>query len=255
MLKRLVFFLIITVFITSTSVVIFTYKKGIKDYLQMRGVIKQANTILNTVTSTSGNNDQVLISVIKIPANSKTIIEYDKNGKTISDWAGTGNGVVINGGYFNEDYTPSGFLVVNKKRIGNKSFDQDKSGLIQIEDGKITIRDLKKSPIREKEEFEFALQSYPFLIKDSKPALESDSGKRARRSALGINERGNVYLFVVDFPYLSLYEFMNEIIKTGIKFSDVLNLDGGPSTGIYVNTETENLFINSYTKIPSIIRF
>jgi len=257
MLKRFIYFLVTATFIASIALLCYVNKYQIFSFFDAQKILKPAEQIQNflatsTVSDTTNTN---LIGVIKIPSSTAVIIEYDQTGKTISEWAGTGNDVVINGGYFNEDYSPSGFLVVNKKRIGDKIFDQDKSGLIEIKNGKINIRDLNEMPIQENEEFEFALQSYPFLIKNYQPALESDSGKKARRSALGIDENGDVYLFVADFPYLSLYEFMNEIIKTGIKFSNVINLDGGPSTGIYVNTDAEQFFIDSYTKVPSIIRF
>lgn len=199
---------------------------------------------------------QFNLTIIKIPTVSSTVtIEYSKDAKRIGEWKTTGREAVINGGYFESDYTPSGFLVVSGKRVGDRTFDQDKSGLIQIKNGTISIRDLKKQPIQNNEKFDYALQSYPFLIKNSEPAIERDGDKYAARSALGLDKNGNVYMVTTNLIQPTLYQFMREIILTGIPFTNVLNLDGGPSSGLYDNWDggVEHLYDNQ-TPVPSIIR-
>ena len=197
------------------------------------------------------------ITVIKLEPSSYTAqIEYDPYGKHISQWKNTKTPeIVINGGYFEKDYSPSGFLVVAGKRIEAKLFDQDTTGLLTITAGKVSIRDLRRNSIKQDEQFAFALQSYPFLIKDSQPTLTIDSRKRAQRTAVGVDAEKNVYIITLYSTELSLYEFMKELIATGIPFTDVLNLDGGPSTGIFANWNKNNFLNDSSTKVSSIIRF
>ncbi len=182
-------------------------------------------------------------------------IEYDPQGKFISEWKNDGQGIVINGAYFDTDYTPSGLLIINKNRIGKRMFDQNKTGLIAVTNNLTSIRDLAVSPVKNNESLDFALQSYPFLIKNSQAALATDSGKKARRTALGIDAENNLYIISVTSYQPTLYEFMNQIIATKIPFTFVLNLDGGPSSGIYANWGKTQLQIDSFTKVSSVVRF
>ncbi len=175
--------------------------------------------------------------------------------KLVSEWADSGGGLVINGAYFNEDYTPSGLLIIDKKRIGTRKFDYDKSAALVIKDGDVSIVNLKKEPRTRLESFDYVLQSFPLLIDEGNNTIGVDSQKKARRSAIGIDAVGNVYVIVSDSGDLSLYEFAEEIVKTGISFAKVLNLDGGPSTGVYSNWNKERVAIDSYTKVSSVVRF
>ncbi len=182
-------------------------------------------------------------------------VEYSAEPQPVSAWQTGGDEVIINGGYFNPDFTPSGYLVAQGKRIGKLLFDQDKSGLIGIRNGTFFIRDLHINPLMSGETFDGAVQSYPFLIRNSKPDLSRDTNKIARRTALGIDADGNVYIIALTSTELSLYQFMREIEKTGIPFIHVLNLDGGPSTGIMAVWGSSAVHADSFVRVPSIIRF
>ena len=172
--------------------------------------------------------------------------------KRISDWAKELDAeIVINGAYFDKDFTPSGYLKINNERIGELLFDQNKSGLIQIDNGEFTIRDLAENPLQTGEELDFGLQSFPFLIENGKAVIKEDSGKTARRTALGTDKDGLVYIISADLVHISLYELMNKLIETNIDFTYVLNLDGGPSSGISIYNELKD----SVTKVPSVILF
>ncbi len=195
-------------------------------------------------------------TIIKLEHESFAVqIEYDPQGKFISEWKNGGQEIVINGAYFDTDYTPSGLLIINKKRIGKRMFGQNKTGLIAVTNNLTSIRDLAVSPVKDNESLDFALQSYPFLIKNSLPALSSDSGKKARRTALGVDMEKNVYIITATSYQPTLYEFMNQIVATKIPFTFVLNLDGGPSTGLFANWGETQLQMDSFTKVSSVIRF
>lgn len=177
-----------------------------------------------------------------------------RNAQLISEWGGGKSGIFINGAYFNEDFSPSGFLVIDGKKISERIFDQNKSGLLIAADSFVQLRDLSLNPIRE-ENFDNALQSYPFLIKNYQPAVNTNSGLKSRRTAIGIDEKGNIYLFISSFYYLSLYEFMEEIMAMNFEVRDVLNLDGGTSSGLMTRFEKYDFMIDSLTKVPMILEF
>lgn len=219
------------------------------------GSISQAPDISGPISTIGKIASKEEMIVVKLkPDEYSAYIEYDPAANYISRWQSNSEEIIINGGYFNEDYSPSGFLVKNGVRVGSKMFDQDKSGLIVITDGVISIRDLGVRPIEKNETFEFALQSYPFLIKNSKPALTEDSGKTAKRTIVGVDVDGNTYIVVL-LTEVSLYEAMNKLTGLKIPFTQAINLDGGPSTGIYKNWNGENFWHEGYNKVPSIIRF
>jgi exopolysaccharide biosynthesis protein len=175
----------------------------------------------------------------------------------VSDWLYDNDAaeIVINGAYFHEDFTPSGYLKINSERIGERLFDQNLSGLVQMEGGKFSIRDLSVTPLSEGEQIENGMQSYPYLIKNSKPAVTEDTEKTARRTAIGLDNEGNIYIIISDISHTSLFEFMNNLINTGIPFTDVLNLDGGTSTGIAVSYGSFREVKDSLVKVPSVIVF
>lgn len=200
--------------------------------------------------------------VIKIfrlnPDDFKITMQYSQaNPKYISEWKESNSDadIIINGAYFHEDYTPSGYLKIDYNRIGERIFDQDLSGLLVIENNKLSIRDLSKEPLETGEKIEFALQSYPFLIKNSVRGFVEDSGKTAYRTAIGIDKEGFMYIIIVDNHRITLYELMVELIETDIDFVHVLNLDGGTSTGILLKRGSYEEMHDSLVKVPNVILF
>lgn len=207
-------------------------------------------------SSSIAEETQPVLNIIKLaPQSFQARAEYSAQAKTVAEWHGVSDEIIINGGYFNEDYSPSGYVVVNSQRIGRSMFDQDKSGMVALQNNTLVIRDLKTDPLKSHEQFEFAIQSYPFLINDGQGVIKTVSEKRARRTAVGIDGDQNLYIITVTEKELSLYEFMEELIKTKIPFVRVLNLDGGPSAGLYMRWNNEEKIQNSYFPVPDIIRF
>jgi len=174
----------------------------------------------------------------------------------LSGWADKlDSEIVINGGYFHEDYTPSGYLKIDFQRIGERLFDQQRSGLLLIENNEVSIRDLAKDSLETGEKLEYGLQSYPFFIKDSVRAITKDSGKTGRRTAVGIDHDGYFYIIIVDDFHITLYELMEALIGTDIDFKYVLNLDGGPSSGIIVRGNRINVERDSIVRVPNVVVF
>lgn len=172
----------------------------------------------------------------------------------VSGWAADQpDAYVINGAYFDENYQTSGFFVTNGTRVGKRMFDQDKSGLVVIDNGVLSLRDLAKQPFQENEKHDFALQSYPFLMREGHVAISTNSGKQARRSAIGVDAQGAVYLIFCPDPRTTLHAFAQRIADTNIPFTHVLNLDGGPSAGLVLHTKKESRTFDSLTPVSSVV--
>jgi exopolysaccharide biosynthesis protein len=157
----------------------------------------------------------------------------------------------INGGYFMDDGMPSGFLSIDGRRVGNGSFDADKSAMIDFED-RVRIISATATEI-DASVFKTALQTYPWLVKNGVSAVREESGKRARRSFIGIDKSGAVWLGVVADAEISLFELSRRLPAIGIDWSDVVNLDGGPSTGIFVGSETDRVMHETFGGVPNVV--
>lgn len=172
--------------------------------------------------------------------------------KTISEWqqAHPAAKLIINGVYFLEDYTPAGLLIINHERVGQRRFDDDKSGMIDLSPSPRIIN-TQREPLDPKL-LDQVGQSYPFLITNGEEAIKTDSGLFARRTIMGTDQQGNIYLGILSEP-MTLFTFMKRLTSLDIFWKEVLNLDGGPSSGIVTNFAQDQTFISNYTRVPNVI--
>ncbi len=206
-----------------------------------------------------GENSGEMV-VVKLKKNSfkARLMENVSSPRYLNQWAKEcENCLVVNGGYFMENYKSAGFLQVDGVRENPEGmYDQHLSGMIILDEGEISLRDLKVEPIVVGlNGLDNALQSYPFLLKNGGGAIREDSGKLGRRTALGKDVDGHTYLVLVDQSHLSLYRFMEELLKTGIDFEHVINLDGGPSSGMIANVAEKTSGFHNYSAVPNVIIF
>lgn len=175
--------------------------------------------------------------------------------KHLSVWgaeATTGTTLLVNGVYFHEDYLPSGFVRRQGERIGTRLFDQDKSGAIVFHP--LRLVDTKTVPLKLDVQKDVA-QSYPFLMRNGVSAVAEESGKMARRTFLGTDREGMTYVGVVPYAPITLYQLGRFLEDLPISWAHVLNLDGGPSTGLWMRSGRESELLDSYVPVPNILRF
>lgn len=157
----------------------------------------------------------------------------------------------INGVYFMEDLTPSGLFVSKDSKQLQRLFDADKSALIKLND-KMDILDTTSSGVRVAD-VQAGAQTYPILIKEGKEMLMRDTGKEARRSWVGTDREGRVWLGVLFDGEISLYGLMKRLMEMGINWDMVVNLDGGPSTGIFVKSEEGDVLKETLGGVPNVL--
>lgn len=179
-------------------------------------------------------------------------IEMAANPERVKSWATNQSGqLFINGFYFLADNTPAGLLMTDGQVVGKLSFDYDKSGIIQLAPD-FTILDTGLESF-DRDGLTEAGQSYPFLLKHGEHAIKEDSRLSARRTFMGNDEQGMAYVGVVWRDDVSLYELATILQEIEISWDDVLNLDGGPSTGLVAEMDGFSEILDSAAPVPQII--
>lgn len=175
------------------------------------------------------------------PENAKTIREIHEQTNSI---------LTFNGGFFTEDFKPTGLLISNSQILRDKSYADLLDGILTIEKngntGFFSHQDLKSDPQITPQKYDFAIQNGPVLINQyGQIEITKDTGKKASRTAIGIDKEGNIILIILKQSLLntdntvSLYIFAH-LLKEIAPIKDlglhsVLNLDGGPSTGLFID--------------------
>lgn len=147
--------------------------------------------------------------------------------------------LMINGGFFDTSVGPVGLLIREGQTVQPISEQASLSGLVCISsDGKLVLKHREDDvgpDVRE------AIQAGPFLIDPGgEPGIHTEDLKLAQRSAIGISAAGEVVLLTAS--ECTLYQFAT-ILRTRAKqlgvqrFDRVLNLDGGPSSGLFIEGE------------------
>ncbi|MEO8581957.1 MAG: phosphodiester glycosidase family protein [Patescibacteria group bacterium] len=201
------------------------------------------------------NGQSYQIQVIRLDPNQGTLsLQYDQRGKTVSQWAkGTDHLVVSNAGFFKEKNEPVGLLYVNGERLDSHRVKPADSGLLVIHENGIEILNLANAPIPA--ELQNAVQTYPVLIDQGKLIANKNMTKQDRRTAIGTDRDRRIYLFTAGYQHLGLYDFAKVISESGLQLTEVLNLDGGGSTGVAVDAGTFQKIIESETAVPTVLVF
>lgn len=166
---------------------------------------------------------------------------------SVRDWlaADAKDTLMVNGVYFDEKDMPIGYTVVDGNRIGK--------GLLT---GKTTTM-VGLSPRVdfgvERGDVKDGFQTYPVLIKHGKAGVASDSKQYARRTFIGTDATGNLYVGVIPDSSVSLYELSRVLDDMDIAWDMVVNLDGGPSTGLSSRFASHEEYFDSMTLIPNVL--
>jgi hypothetical protein len=159
--------------------------------------------------------------------------------------------LIANGVYFTPAFESAGFLSIAGKRQGSGLFDLKRSGILSLSP-EPRIIDTALEPV-DLNSLADAGQSYPFLIRDGVSVVSSTSTMAARRTFIGTDQTQNVYVGVISEDIVTLANISKLLARIGIPWQDVLNLDGGPSTGIAVWGATGSKLINSDTAVPIVV--
>jgi Phosphodiester glycosidase len=145
---------------------------------------------------------------------------------------------VVNGGYFEADFKPSTWLKNGGVELAKKS-DTSKGGVLALGDGAPYVGSFAGLSFEPK----LAVQSFPLIVEaEGKPGIYRDDGRRAARTVACLVDKALHFIVITaprgDGP--TLFEsaaILAEPWPRGFGCSVALNLDGGPSTGVWFSPE------------------
>jgi uncharacterized protein YigE (DUF2233 family) len=184
-------------------------------------------------------------------------VHYDPTAPLpVSAWAERLQSLlVINGGYFTPENETIGLLISDGRTWGASY--GDFAGMFAVTaDGQVSVRWLQDRPYDPNELLQQALQSFPVLVKPGGvmgfPA-DADDGRPARRTVVAQDRDGRILFIVAPHGYLSLHELAQFLADSDLDLDIALNLDGGTSTGLWLQSSAKSLEIASLVPVPSVI--
>ena len=134
---------------------------------------------------------------------------------------------LVNGGYFEQDFSPVGFVRIDGRTL-HKRRSLRLSGFVAI-DRRGTLRLLTKKD--NVSGYRTVIQSGPHLINPGGSiGIKSDTGQTARRTVIGVTRDQTIVLAVTE-P-ISLSDLARAMLAELPSLDRLLNLDGGPSTAL-----------------------
>ncbi len=173
----------------------------------------------------------------------------------ISLWHVKAGGLlVVNAGYFTEEYYATGVIITHGYARGASY--GDFAGMLAVRsDGESSVRWLRERPYDPAEPLEFAVQCFPVLVKPGGvmgfPA-DADDGRAARRTVVAQDRRGRLLFLVAPRGYFSLHELAVWLTVSDLDVDIALNLDGGTSTGMWI-AGAPAAQIDSSREVPAVI--
>lgn len=169
----------------------------------------------------------------------------------------TNAALVINGGYFDENGKPLGFLVsdgaaINKRVATNWIY----SGLFYVKGDKPFL--VHREDFQEGIGVEQAIQAGPYLMANGSPLKEIKNLHASHfRSGIGITRDNEIFIFATDTKYsgVSWHELQQILSIPDLHCAHAMNLDGGGSTQMALSTAGKKEYIDGTSKIPVAIGF
>ncbi len=159
--------------------------------------------------------------------------------------------VLVNGGFYSEDFKPLGWLVSNQTEISKPIESQLFNGFLSVKDNQVSISSFKK------DNQDFGLQSGPVLIQNSQPLpliIRNDQPRR-RIVAAQIKEGNLLFLAITSPDSLFSGPMLADTPAVTIAITNklqlpiihALNLDGGSASSFY----TSKLHLKEFSPLGS----
>lgn len=210
---------------------------------------------LRTLRAEQGNQ-QASITVARLdPAQVRLRVGYSPGSpRPLLDWAKQTDALlVVNGSFFDDTFRATALLVSDSAAIG-QSYEGFGGMLAVAPDGHVGIQPLRDQGYDPQQPLEQALQSFPMLIFPGgvDAGVEWDA-QRDRRTALALDRQGRLLVIICAQPAFSLNEFATWLQQSDLEIDRALNLDGGSSTGLYVNAADAQGEILPFSRLPIVL--
>lgn len=172
----------------------------------------------------------------------------------ISQWAGAVKPVaLINGGYFDAQGKATALVIFDGIPQG-ASYEGFGGMVVVNSQGEFELRSLRQQPYDPDEPLQQAMQSSPMLIQPGGTLSELDTDEdRSRRTVIARDTNGRILLIACDWAAFTLKELATLLKGSDLELDAALNLDGGRSTGMFVNTPTMQFTMDSFEPVPLVL--
>jgi len=204
----------------------------------------------------NGNGDDDTVTIVRFDTRKiKVSVGYQPGQPmSINDWTQQQHPLaLINGGYFDQQFNATALVVSNGKGFGQSY--QGFGGMLAVNSqGSLSLRSLRQQPYDPNaEQLEQATQSAPVLILAGKRTQFNADASQTRRSVVAMDKQGRLLFIVSPNPIFSLDELADQLASSDLSIEVAFNLDGGSSTGLYVNGGRSQVSIDSLAKLPLVI--
>lgn len=178
----------------------------------------------------------------------------------LSDWLQLEHGfAAINGGYFDDQHKTTALVVANGQSYGTSY--NGFGGMLSVDaQGNVQLRSLRQQPYDPNtEQLQQATQSSPMLMIDGKRTQFNADAANQARSIVAIDKQGRMLFIVAPNTDgnggFALDELADLLASSDLSLQNALNLDGGASTGLYMNggTSKQQISIDSIAALPIAI--
>jgi len=161
--------------------------------------------------------------------------------------------LALNGGFFDPHYRSTALLVSDGVAHG-QSYTGFGGMLSVASDGQIDLRSLRDQPYDSAESLQQALQSFPMLIfPGGQVAPIEEDGARARRSVVAFDRSGRLLVIVCPTSSFTLRGLADWLAQSDLDIERALNLDGGASTGLFLDAGSARAQIDSFDRLPIVL--
>jgi uncharacterized protein YigE (DUF2233 family) len=122
--------------------------------------------------------------------------------------------------------------------------------------GTVQLRSLRDQPYDPSEGLLQATQCTPMLLENGKRTQFNSDTKTSPRSVVALDKQGSLLFIASPGLAFTLDDMATLLASSDLNLETALNLDGGSSTGLYVNsntTGTQGITIDSYVNLPLVI--
>ncbi len=202
-----------------------------------------------------GNNEDTVTIVRLDPQHIHLSIGYQPNQPMgLRDWMQQEQAkVIINGGYFDQQNNATALLVSNGQVSGSSY--NGFGGMLSVDsNGTISLRSLRNQPYDPNtEQLQQATQSSPMLMIDGQRTQFSANAASQRRTVVATDTKGRLLFIISPGEAFTLDELADLLVSSDLSLKNALNLDGGASTGLYMNAGGQQVAIDSISALPIVI--
>jgi uncharacterized protein YigE (DUF2233 family) len=204
----------------------------------------------------NGSGDDETVTIVRFDTHKiKVSVGYQPGQpQSMTDWMQEEHPLaIINGGFFDQQYNATALVVSNGKVYGESY--NGFGGMLSVDTrGSLSLRSLSQQPYNpNSEQLEQATQSVPMLMSGGKRTQFNADASQTRRSVVAMDKQGRLLFIVSPDPIFSLDELADQLVSSDLSIEVALNLDGGSSTGLYVNGGSSQVRIDSLAKLPLVI--